>query len=211
MITMKLDGHGVEIEIEDNNKKRYKYLNISRFLRCVSGDLITDTGLLPGGTIAFCRSRKGTRVALVRPAGVQSVSYEVSDGTIPEFKIFVPSLLWIFNLNDRSCIQATRVFALEAPVINPKTQIYHFPFSNVYITGVVCWGEAAFLKIPLGSLMDLSLLPAMFFAKPFNHDLESGIRGGTYSFFEDHNGELSFPDDLLRPFGIFEEAWKNED
>ena len=221
MITIRLDDYGVNIEIEDNGQKKFKYLDLPKFQQLVLQDYDFNTGLMPVGTIAFRRSGTEERIAIMQPARIQKVQFEIQEQdkspVIEKFTVPMPPLLWIFGLSLDRKLKDTRVFALKTGLVINSTQLFHVPFSNVNENGGVCWGEGNdVLNNSFKTLVGLTSLTRLFFRQPFNRDLDNGTSRNeseepkTLQFFRKYHGKKRFPFDILREYKKFEEVW-NED
>jgi hypothetical protein len=221
MITMRIDDYGVNVEIENEGQKSFKYLSMPKFQQLALQDYNFDTGLLPVGTVAFKRSGAEERLAIVQPAGIKHVKFEVDQGKekrIEEYKIFpVPPLLWIFKLDLDKCLKETKVFALQSGFVVANTMLFDAPFSNVSSqNGNVCWGNNKVLDKPFKTLVGLSSLPKIFFSQPFNKDLDEEIGNPdhklakTLMFFRQYNGQKKFPLEILKEYRKFQEVWDED-
>lgn len=72
--------------------------------------------------------------------------------------------------NGQYAVNDTYLFALKTPIYTGKEALFHVPFSNVYEEGRICWGNNA-VSIP--TLKAIQGLSTLFFAAPFNTDLDS--------------------------------------
>jgi len=221
MITIRIDDYGVNIEIESNGQKKFKYLSLLKFQQLVLQDYDFNTGLMPVGTIAFSRSGNGEKIAIMQPASIQEVQFEIpqenANPVIEKFTVPVPPLLWRFGLGLDRKLKDTSVLALKTGLVIDTTPLYHVPFSNVNEDGRVCWGQGnEILNSPFKTLVGLISLPRLFFRQPFNRDLDNGgsrnesKESKTLQFFRKYNGKKKFPFEILRGYKKFEEVW-NED
>jgi hypothetical protein len=221
MITIRIDDYGVNIEIENNGQKKFKYLSLPKFQQLVLQDYDFSTGLMPVGTIAFERNGTGEKIAIMQPASIQNVQFEICEENknpvIEKFTVPMPPLLWIFGLGLDRKLKDASVFALKTGLVIDTTPLFHVPFSNVNEAGRVCWGHGNdILNSPFKTFVGLISLPRLFFSQPFNADLDNGgsrskpEESKTLQFFRKYNGKKKFPFEILRGYKKFEEVW-NED
>jgi hypothetical protein len=221
MITIKIDDYGANVEMENDGKKKFKYLSMPKFQQLVLQDYDFNTGLMPVGTIAFQRNGTGERIAIMQPASLQNVQFEICEENrnpvIEKFTVPVPPLLWMFSLSLDRKLKDTGVFALKAGLVISTTPLFHVPFSNVNEDGRVCWGDGnEVLNSPFKTLVGLISLPGFFFRQPFNRDLDNGGsrndsgQSKTLQFFRKYDGKKKFPFEILRGYKKFEEVWKDE-
>lgn len=217
MITIKIDDLGVNVEIENDGKKKYKYLSMPKFQQLVLQDYNFSTGLMPVGAVAFSRSGNGERIAIMQPASVQKVSFEIGEENkkpkLEKFAVPIPPLLWMFGLNLEKKLRDTCVFALKDTLLIESTMLFHVPFSNVNEDGRVCWGHHNVYDRPFKTLVGLISLTRLFFLQPFNRDLDWGSRGEkskTLEFFRQYAKKKKFPLEILRKYKTFMEVWKDD-
>lgn len=99
-------------------------------------------------------------------------------GYIIEFtKIPLPKILFTTILGERGSaekyyfIRKCYIHAIQDEVLSPNTNVYSFPFGNLYEDGSVCWGDNVFE--PATNLLFLdNVLTKYFTATPFNNDLD---------------------------------------
>jgi len=221
MITIRIDDYGVNIEIENNGQKKFKYLSLPKFQQLVLQDYDFNTGLMPPGTIAFRRNGTEERIAIMQTASIQDVQFEIQEENanpvIEKFTVPMPPLLWIFGFGLDRKLKDTSVFALKTGLVIDTTPLFHVPFSNVNEDGRVCWGHTnEVLNSPFKTLVGLVSLTRLFFRQPFNSDLDNGNgrneskESKTLQFFRKYDGKKKFPFEILRGYKKFEEVW-NED
>lgn len=89
----------------------------------------------------------------------------------PFEKVGFPRMLFRYTLLDNRIINV-HVFALrEEQEITEDMPLYHFPYSNVHSSGMVCTGSVAYPNIQ--SPRQLESFHALFFGSDFNHDLSN--------------------------------------
>lgn len=120
-----------------------------------------------------------------------------------------PNLLFVFKVAGGN-IADSKVFAVKVPrarAITDDTELYRFPYGNVWTDGgKICWGGNASVVRHKG-LSDMEEVVAAFFNATMNNDLynEHGLRGGGNVTLELSLEELLdkmakedvFPDKLL--------------
>lgn len=220
MFIIKVNDYGVNVEIENNGQKKFKYLSLPKFQQLVLQDYDFNTGLMPVGTVAFRRNGTGERITIIQPASIQNVQFEIQEENknpvIEKFTVPIPPLLWMFGLDLEKKLNSTSVFALKTGLIINTTPLFRVPFSNVNEDGRVCWGDSnEVLDQPFKILVGLISLTRLFFNQPFNADLDWGSRSKpeeskTLQFFRKYNGKKRFPFDILREYKKFEEVWSDE-
>ena len=218
MIEMKFDDYGVEVAINNNGNKQFKYLSFPKFQQIVLQQYNFNSGIMPLGSVAYKKSGKGEALAVIQPGHSQQVKYELFPDThkpqIHKFTVPLPPLLWIYKLTIDKRLSGTYVYSLKKPVVFPGIMLYSAPFSNVGNDGGICWGSGSeLLERPFKTLSGLTYLPTLFFTQPFNHDLDHNLsipaKDGlpTLAFFRDYNNKVSFPFNILREYRKFEEVW----
>lgn len=200
-----------DVEVEEDNKKSFKYLSIQKLTEIFLIEYKFDTGILPTNTIRYQKISTGIKISLISNQQVVNVKYEHKESDekekpVSEFKIPVPHLLWIFILDKDNKLIDTHAFAVKNLIINGNTMLYYAPFTNVFHDGRICWGNIQFKnKI---NLIGLPSLTRFFFTLKFNRDLdieEKGIK--CLEFFKSYNNTEQFPYEILKEYRIFKEVW----
>lgn len=217
MVKIILDDYGAQVEIENNGKKEYKFLSFPKFQQTILQKYNFDSGILPEGAIAFSRNGYGEQVAIIEKQQIRIVKYEIrkekEEPKIEEYKIPLPSLVWIFRLDISKKLENAYVYGLKDYIVMPNMMLYHAPFSNVGQDGGICWGDGhSIIDKPFRTLAGLVSLTKFFFAQPFNSDLDIGLENPenkehTLEFFRKYNNKTEFPLNILKPYKKFNEVW----
>lgn len=88
------------------------------------------------------------------------------------------------------------IYATKSDKFTAETEIYRFPYSNVYHDGRVCMGANKFPV--LDNIKQLETLHNLFFGAPFNGELARGV--GIRKIIKECNNK-DFNDDFLEPTG----------
>jgi len=160
-----------------------------------------ETPVLPRNTVAFKASEDMTRfaAALFVEASVRKTVFYSDTYEIPH-----PDYLFLFKVA-KGRVADTWVFAVRTSLIEPDTQLYRFPFGNVYPEGRVCWGQNALpeIKEPLR----LEMLPFLFLDSPYNGDMYDG-ENPFRVYLEELSKMPVFPAKTLKPYMRFGEAFE---
>lgn len=107
------------------------------------------------------------------------------------YNVHTPSLVFIVNLRD-SILTGVSVFAIKDDIIKEDTKLYHYPFSNVYSTGHICFGSNNVKDKEIRDMRSLLTIPAMFLSMPSTHDLHKNVNTydlqsrSLYSYLEEN-------------------------
>lgn len=105
-----------------------------------------------------------------------------------------PRLVAIIEVKDR-IFTGMSLFAIEDKgEVTLNTELFHYPYSNVYESGQVCWSGIGQYEIKTPN--DISILPTTFLTGINNTHLQSNVR----KLFDEHN-DKPFEDAKLKPFG----------
>jgi hypothetical protein len=88
-----------------------------------------------------------------------------------EYKIPVPSMLWIMIVNckdNRRSLHHTMAYAIRNPILSERDPMYVFPFSNVNHE-YCCWGEN---EVSISIPKSIQTIPDQFMSGYFNSDLD---------------------------------------
>lgn len=99
-----------------------------------------------------------------------------------------PRLLTILKIQDNKLKSMSLVAIKEGEQISASMKVYHYPYSNVYGNGLVCWSG---YKEP-GMINNLELIPHLFLSTTNNSHLKGNVR----ELFEEFQNK-PFPDEIL--------------
>lgn len=147
-----------------------KFVDPEELATALSRKARLDTGLLPLNTRYFSRSGSLISVLLeVRPHVRKFYTVDTTPYTAPlpgtVFKI-------IGEIKDSKInIAGTNVLVYKDPVITPDTELFNFPYGNVFINSAICWGS---IKVaPVKEIIYLGAVVETFLGSVFNGHLAS--------------------------------------
>lgn len=209
MITIHLDPlDGLFIEEKENGRSVRKYINFEDLEEIFKRNVNLDTGILPKDCIYYSRENGNTIVVMQREPQKTEISYH-KRGTSEVQKYTVPTPYSIFGflVRERRVVESFLV-ASQMPILEMTTEVYRFPFGNVFNDFRICWGRTTLPTIR--SPRFLAGLPNLFYAAPFNGDLSENIfrdyhyeRYNLEHFFNELNGREFFPYNKMLPAGTF--------
>lgn len=139
--------------------------NLKECIEGESSNTYRHTALLPSNLIALRLGKKeGSFIAFFFiPAKKQPLNLYGNRNIIP-----FPSLLFEFAVENDYCTRPV-VYAVKEDTIDELTELYHYPFGNVYSDGRICFGSNNLkdIKEPADCLKLISL----FFGCETNNDL----------------------------------------
>jgi len=166
-LDVKLTTAGARLNLPNG---RSKNISLKGLAKAMSDDVGVDTGFLPllGSNYAGIRryiqfSNKHILLLEASP-GKRKVRFETRcttdtwrdehadiytqdhDNGILEIEgVCFPTLIMAVSLEEedsgRLKYKTSRMYASKIPVFNDDTQLYKFPFGNVYADNRICWGE----------------------------------------------------------------------
>jgi len=211
--------HGCLVEQEgQNGDVILKAVDATDLARAFAGDSILDTGWLGPRIHRFAQVGGVTRLLVEAPPTRRTIRYErATVENVP-----TPRMLFNFGLRNGQ-LQSARVVVCAEPVPpqmewipTDTTPVARVPFPNVFHDTRVCWGRAA---IPVLTIETVGVLVNLFFAAPFNHDLETdGLpslwRGSApprgVDLLRRLAAEPRFPMDLLVRCGTLGSWWQGD-
>ena len=216
--TIDISEQGVLItQVEDSGAYITKNVDIQSLRETIAEDLSLSTGLLPLGVRMYRRQGQHEYIVMEVPPAIREVHY-TRNNKKHTFKIPLPWTLWFFKLRNegnQKNLAWSNVYAMKGPIVSEKiTNVYTFPMSNT--DGYICWGNQ---RLPSWkNLLGLASVPDIFFAAPFNSDLDYPDKyiefqnehgdwiSGTFALFEEIDGTDVFPDEILTGAHTLEEA-----
>lgn len=178
---------------------------ITGILSCASDDsFFTHIGRIPAGYVDSCIGKTGFRVAIKVEPAKQLTSYFGKEYYIP-----FPGLVFIFTVK-KNKLSESLCFAYKNEFAGMDTELYHYPFSNVYKSGAICWGGNNLQNQAIQKLEEISILPPLFINSDGNNDLfsygknvkafnsnliaQDGLLSTFYDYLKD---KQQFPEELL--------------
>ena len=133
------------------------------FQNSIKEDKRYESGFLPDNCLSFSQSSTTRTLVLWHPH--LSVDYTYHKTTYENFPL--PRMVFGFDLTNTGRIVGSRVAVVADEKPKPSTQLYLFPFSNVYNDGNICIGAANSLPA-YKNLWTLSGLPHHILGLPNN-------------------------------------------
>jgi len=132
-----------------------------------------------------------------------NIDFQYFDQTFPS--VGHPRLLFKVQVADNTVV-TTYVVAVKDTVITDETEIYEYPFSNVFHRGRVCWGQT---KLPrFDSTAYLKSLPDIFLSSPCNNDnYGHNLSGLEYRPLLEELSGKDFKEEYLKPMNINYGQW----
>ncbi|GGG18306.1 hypothetical protein [Paenibacillus abyssi] len=157
---------GVMSNIQDAEVKQFFREAISEFSPVVK---TACTPILPKGTVLYQEESNGTKIIILERDKAQR-NVQFHDSVYEQ--VGHPKLLFAFAVRGKH-IRGCRIFAVKDAVIKPATELYRYPFANVYKEDQrACWPELSGIEI--NNLFELQNLPELFFNSPANNHLFQG-------------------------------------
>lgn len=159
---------------------------------------------LPYGTIQYISEEKcditvkETVILLFQTVNRPFKYHETVFASIP-----FPALLFKFDVIGEQ-LKEVKVGAVTNTILKDKSIVYHYPYSNVYHDGRICFGTNVLPKIE--KLTDLSAIPELFLSGIQNDDLYSTANNSGMALrelLELLDGSW-FDNGILKPMTTFE-------
>lgn len=160
---------------------------------------------LPHGYYAGAISTERERTfscAVVIPEGQRTFLYRGESFFIP-----MPPMLFISKVVKGHQVESY-LYVLDSECVTDASQLYEYPFANVYADGRICWGNN--VVSGLESLKDIEGVVALLLDSPSNDDLLS-LPGNfqtqrEFLMYLKEKKRFPRPANLLNPCGCVEDA-----
>jgi len=151
-----------------------------------------DTGILPPATRYFSRgSGAVTMVLEVRPHVRPITTTNGGEMAVVPFPALLFKLVLAENASAAYDVRSVRVVAYKDPALTPGSQLYRFPYGNVYDDGRICWGSIGVPQVK--EIVNASAICELFLTSMFNGHLGNGIlrvpAGDKYLIEKGYNAE----------------------
>ncbi len=158
-------------------------------------EYVVTTPILPKSCVFYQESRNRIRVGIE----VEKGNHDVIFGEIEESlykQVAYPKLLFWFDINKSMQVLSANVVAVKDLLISEETELYRFPYSNVFESGKICW---TIKSDPYSSLRQLEILPYIFLGATKNMDLYEAAHDINLRDLLEFMQEKVFDDSLLIP------------
>lgn len=164
-----------EIWVRDEARRRHFFTTFSgliAMLQEAEGRAMVEdapwvsTPLLPPHTVFYSQRLAESWIVQDVPAGQYETLLE-TDG-LEVFTIPLPRMLFAVHRRDNRVMGGALRTTQETGALGPDTPLYHFPLSNTYDDGRLCWSP------PADEAWTPDRIPALirtFFATPHNFDV----------------------------------------
>jgi hypothetical protein len=157
----------IRVEERTGNVVAVKNISPNDLIAClekgVKESKTINSGFLPENCISYDVNNKYKTVALWIPPGYVDFTYH---NTVYEhFPLPAMALSFTINAHGRTYNHRMAIIADEMPA--PKTQLYVYPFSNVYANSGICVGTANSLPV-YKNIRTLGTLPYLILSLPNN-------------------------------------------
>lgn len=153
------------------------------------------TPILPKGCVFYQELTDKIRVGIEVEKGNHDVIFGEIDESLYK-QVAYPKLLFWFDIQKNGHM-VPHVVAIKDLIINDQTELYHFPYSNVFRNGNICWNTLK--QSPEYDLRQLEILPYIFLGATKNMDLYVAAHDiNLRDLLESMQGEI-FDDSLLIP------------
>lgn len=201
MINLQIRETGVFTELEFDGIKQFRQIEPQRLVEILHEALYNkveqeqvESPLLPNGTIKFIQEVANNDVYtlyMYKEARIAPIIFEGRD-----YIVGYPATIFAFEVRNKILLN-TNVWAISDTVVKPDTQIYHYPFFNVYNNGRICMGSN---KITIEEPWQLYKMPDVFTSMPSTLAMEnrnlSGLEGD--SMLQAIQNK-PFPNEWLKP------------
>lgn len=199
-LTMEIKEHSNTINtiVKDGRsiiKKTIGFAHLIELLNLSCKSSFTTIGELPVGYVNGRLAINAFTCLLLIPGRKAIFNHFGKDYLIP-----YPNLLFYFNCKNGK-LKDSKVFSIKDETYSDKTILYNYPFSNVYESGDICWGDSIFPK--LSTMKDLENVVNIFLSSSNNNDLYSKLKTNLNlsldKLLTQLDSENTFPTNILTP------------
>lgn len=178
-----------EVQYNKGKKNYTKSITIDSLASAFVSEYGLRSPLLPFGTRFYANKGERHTLLLEFPEMVRNIKYvNGAPKTIYEGPMATPWGCFYLEMIDKGGhfeYTSFKIFALEKPLLSLQDRAYHWPMSNVFQDGGICWGYDQNQEVMKPkSLMQASQLIDYFFSGNFNTDVHPRIN--KYSRWEDY-------------------------
>lgn len=188
-IILSLKNDYVEVKIEKDGLIENKVIDYETYMDLVKDEKEYDSDILPGeyGIKYIHETSNGDTIYIyVEPA--RKIEYRMLDTEdeedYKEYESVTPILVWYIFKSHEGYIKP-KVFAMKNPPFIMSEPIYRAPFSNIYESGEICWGDS--VRPNLDTPLKIQGLSYAFFNGIDNFDLSEN-RVNQFERFSGYNG-----------------------
>lgn len=206
-----------KVQIEKNGTQRTLHLNMQDLADYIvssvkeesaepappKAEVVMASPSLPPNTIKYARLSDGTDLLFIfHPETKATVTYHK---TVFEHVPF-PNLVFCFGVRNNQLIKKS-VMAYKDRFLRDTTELYRFPYSNVYNGGSMCY----FDNHPIQDLVQLQTLPHIWMNGSFNDHLYNQETNNKLNkplreiFTSSQNKEFDY--DMLKPMNSLFFRW----
>jgi len=217
-VTVQHDGPNGDVVI--------KAVDPVELARAFAGEVVMDTGWLGPRIHRYMQVGGVTRILVESPPAKRTIKFDDERrvrNTVQEFKnVACPRCVFNFGIrqgqleSSRVCVVNELVPPGMEWIPTDHTPVARFPFPNVYADTRICWGQS---QIPTFDLQTVGGLVNLFWASPFNHDLDMNQLPPEWRGHSTPRGKLLFealakepvyPMDLMSRLSTLGQWWRGE-
>lgn len=165
----------IQVEERQDGVTSIKTVALSSVVECFEKSIVTEklfsSGLLPEGCLSFSVAGSTQEICLWVPAHRADITYHhtVYEG------FALPRMVFSFTLNGSGRVVNSRMAIVADEKLRPESQVFAYPFSNVYGNSKICIGSANSLPV-YKSIRALTGLPHLILSLPNNDHEFSAAR-----------------------------------
>lgn len=209
------DADYVQCDLEDTGTGEClsKKVPLQSYLKMLAKASDSDACIiprLPSGTLGGLRyfSDSSFYMEVYVEADVHPTAYMKPENMV---LLPFPSLIFMISVKNGK-MESSRVYAVREKyrAVNDETELYMFPYGNVYDTGRVCWGSN-FSVFNVPSVTDVEEVIGTFFSAVMNNDLynmNTKRRVPLEQLIDEAAQKTCFDEGILLPMGTLSKLRK---
>ena len=209
-IHMHDDGRVRMVRDEENGQpQKIKHVALQDLIGAFQ-DQAMASPILPPGTVQYWRSFNNQVLAVYTPAHKRTMSLcgeEYENMPVPATLLVVQ----LYSNDNGFGVSNSAMYTMAGDFQGPNTQLYSFPYGNLFDDSRICWGE---VQPNLGNVFQVGSLVDVFLGSDFNLDLTGLYRHDRMAendeeyvdlptFWKRMQGQEQIPTNLLRDVGQY--------
>ena len=214
MLSIHLHSNG-QVQLIDRNETppSTRFVSLESFIDVFRGQE-NASPILPEGCVQYWRGTDYTIVALKRAAHKREMSIYSDESLYGSYTLPIPATLFVFRVsnpeNKVMTIIESAIFTFFGDWKGVDTQLYSFPYGNIFDEQTICWGD---FEGTIQSIEQLDSFIDVFLSTPFNDDLTPLFKQSDdiensvsiFSFWEKMSLLPEVPEESLTPVCTYEE------
>lgn len=200
MLNLRISENGAEVQQVSNGVSHWRRVDIQALIRVfneavleIKEEEVFASPMLPIGTLGYIENKdlNAYSVIMYREPRIAGIIFESRT-----YEVGYPGTIYVFTVTNEILTRVS-IYAVKDHVLQPETDLYRYPYFNVYQDGHMCLGNN---QIKIQKPWLLHKMPDIITAMPTNNGLATSNRSGLKgdSLLKAIEGK-PFPNEWLTP------------